>query len=92
MFLRLLLFLVVFYLVYYLLRQLFLKPFRDGYREQDPTKRYQQHKQRQEGSVTISYNPQQKSSSSHQEGEYVDYEEVQDEEDQELRSDSGSRG
>lgn len=91
MFLRLLLFLIVFYLVYYLLRQLLVKPFREGYREQDPGKRYQQHKRRQEGSVTISYNPRENSSSSHQEGEYVDYEEVEDEDEETGSSEAGNK-
>ena len=80
MLLRLLLFLLVFYIIYYLLRQLLIKPLRDGSKEQDPVKRYQQQKRRQEGSVTITYNPQKRNPTSEQDGEYVDYEEVKDDE------------
>ncbi len=72
-------FLLVFFVIYwltYLVRNYLIKPFKQGYgsKEQN-TGGYQQ----KEGDVSISYNPEKEGGKGNQVGEYVDYEEIDDE-------------
>lgn len=78
MLLRFLLFLLFFYLVYYLLKTLVLRPFRQGFQGgnrpgNDP------HARRKEGDVTVEYHKDDAAQSDPQLGEYIDYEEVDEE-------------
>lgn len=81
MILRFLAFVLLVYLVIYFMRALFVKPFKQGYgsqqgrRSADPNTN---RKQRKEGDVTITYDPQKRRGDNQSLGEYVDYEEVKD--------------
>ena len=75
---RLAIFGLFFYLVYFLVKFLFIKPFQEGYKGQDPNR----NSKRGEGKITIDYDPRKgKNGRSPSDiGEYIDYEEVKDEE------------
>lgn len=76
MLLRFLLFLVIFWLVYRFLRRWIVGPFQKGYRQGQPENH------QPEGRVTVNYHPRPKNGKGDpQVGEYVDYEELKDEED-----------
>gem|GEM_PF-1547617 len=79
MILRLLAIIFIFYWLSYVVRNLFTRPFREGYKERDAANRKEKSR-RSEGRVSIFTNGAGKSRDRGKIGEYIDYEEVQDEE------------
>lgn len=73
---RFLLFLVFFYLLFNTLRKLFVKPFQEGYRQ----KNRPSHGQEKEGKVTV-IDPKGPKNTDKLGGEYIDYEELDEDED-----------
>ncbi len=78
MFLFRLLFVVVFiYLISFVLRNFFVRPYRQGYQERDQSNRTKRAREN-EGRTSLNTNGQGRTHDNHQIGEYVDYEEVDD--------------
>ena len=78
---RFIVFALFFYLIYFLLKALFLKPFRQGYAQGErktSNKGWKDPFKKNEGDVTITYNPEKEKDNKGKIGEYVDYEEVKD--------------
>lgn len=77
---RLILFISFFYILYFILRKLVFTPFREGYQRRQESGRKTSTGREQEGEVSVNYDPDKQNSQSSSVGEYIDYEEVQDEE------------
>jgi hypothetical protein len=75
---RLLLFISFFYVGYFILKKLIINPFRNGYQrkqEHDKTST----RKNEEGEVSVSFDPAKQGGKASAAGEYIDYEEVRDE-------------
>ena len=82
---RLLLFISFFYVGYFILKKLIINPFRNGYqRKQEPDK--PSSGKEEEGKVSVSFDPAQQSGKAAAAGEYIDYEEVRDEDEKKWKS------
>lgn len=78
MIIRFILFLIFFYLAWFLIRNLFVKPFRQGYQSKDSRDGAQRGR---DGKITINTNGAGRTHDDKSMGEYIDYEEVEEEED-----------
>lgn len=81
MLVRFVLFALFFYLIYFLVKYIFVKPFKEGYMgaRKGSSSGYRPFAGKQEGDVSITYNPQKDHKHPDNKlGEYVDYEEVKD--------------
>ena len=74
---RFILFLLFFYLAWFIIRNLFVKPFKQGYAERR-TKGGRSNSSGPEGSVTLNKNGAGRTHDDGSMGEYIDYEEVQE--------------
>jgi hypothetical protein len=77
---RLLLFISFFYILYFILRKLVFTPFREGFQRKQESARKTSTGRDKEGEVSVDYDPDKQNSQSSSVGEYIDYEEVPDEE------------
>ncbi len=77
---RFLIFVGIFYLIYYLVKNVLLRPFREGYANggQRASKGFNPFQKKDEGDVSINYDPRKNDKPHHEIGEYVDYEEVKE--------------
>ncbi len=82
MLVRLIVFGLFFYLIYFLIKFIFVKPFKEGYMgaQRGSRNSYRPFNNgREEGDVTITYNPEKDHKNPNNKiGEYVDYEEVKE--------------
>lgn len=78
MIIRFLLILIFIYLLSFIVRRLFTRPFQEGYREREEDIR-KRNSRKSEGRVSIFTNGAGKSHDNKEVGEYIDYEEVKDE-------------
>tara|TARA_R110001592_G_scaffold37720_2_gene125476 strand:+ start:8484 stop:8747 length:264 start_codon:yes stop_codon:yes gene_type:complete len=79
---RLLLFISFFYIGYFILRKLVIRPFREGMQSHGQARNASTERAntaRQEGEVSVTYDPKQSQARDNGVGEYIDYEEVRDE-------------
>lgn len=67
-------------MVYFIVRTVFLKPFKEGYKQSAGEGGHQGRggASSREGEVSVSYKPEQKTPQKGKTGEYVDYEEVKE--------------
>jgi len=77
---RLLLFISFFYILYFIVRKLVFTPFREGSQRKQESARKTSTGRDKEGEVSVDYDPDKQNSQSSSVGEYIDYEEVPDEE------------
>ena len=75
---RLILFISFFYLLFFILRKLVFTPFREGYKRKQGQPKKASTARDSEGKVSVEFDPAKQSQSSSV-GEYIDYEEVRDE-------------
>lgn len=77
---RFLIFVGIFYLVYHLVRNVLLRPFREGYANGGQRSRggFNPFQRKDEGDVSVEYDPRKDKKPHHEIGEYVDYEEVKE--------------
>lgn len=77
---RLVLFISFFYIGYFILRKLVIRPFREGMQSRGQARNASTERANsQEGEVSVTYDPEQNKSHDNGVGEYIDYEEVRDE-------------
>jgi hypothetical protein len=79
---RLLLFISFFYVGYFILKKLIITPFRNGYQRKQAADNSGSNN-KEEGEVSVTFDPTKQNGRASAAGEYIDYEEVGDEDEKE---------